>query len=89
MTSILLEPSICNTGCAQQIITPPVGVSLAGYFHDRISKYVRDDLYARAIVIESEGVRLALVSLDLISVAEEITAPAKTLNPSPSGRGPG
>ncbi len=77
MINILPEPSICNAGCAQQIITPPVGVSLAGYFHDRISKYVRDDLYARAIVLESEGVCLALVSLDLISVDEGITTPAK------------
>jgi len=54
-----------------------VGVSLAGYFHDRISKRVRDDLYAKAIVLESGESRIALVSLDLISVAEEITAPAK------------
>ena len=77
MTNILPEPSVCKAGCAQQIITPPVGVSLAGYFHDRVSKYVRDDLYAKAIVLESEGTRLALVSLDLISVDEGITAPAK------------
>jgi len=77
MANIPPEPSVCKAGCAQQIITPPVGVSLAGYFHDRVSKYVRDDLYARAIVLESEGIRLALVSLDLISVVEEITAPAK------------
>jgi len=74
---MLTEPSICNAGCAQQVITPPVGVSLAGYFHDRISKYVRDDLHARAIVLESDGSRLALVSLDLVSVTDEITAPAK------------
>jgi hypothetical protein len=77
MTNILPKPSICKAGCAQQIITPPVGVSLAGYFHDRISKSVRDDLYARAIVIEHDSSRLALVSLDLISITKEITDTAK------------
>jgi len=79
MTNILPKPSICKAGCAQQVITPPLGVSLAGYFHDRISKSVRDDLYARAIVIESDSSHLALVSLDLISITEEITAPAKAI----------
>ena len=77
MANILSEPAICLAGCAQQVITPPVGVSLAGYFHDRVSKSVRDDLYARAIVLESGGTRLAMVSCDLISVAEGLTVPAK------------
>jgi len=77
MANTLPETSICRAGCAQKVITPPVGVSLAGYFHDRVSKRVRDDLYARAIVIESEETRLAMVSCDLIGVAEELTGPAK------------
>jgi neutral ceramidase len=75
MANTLPEPAICRAGCAQQVITPPIGVSLAGYFHDRISRYVRDDLYARTIVIESGGTRLAMVSYDLISVADEKQGP--------------
>jgi hypothetical protein len=65
-----------------------VGVSLAGYFHDRVSQSVRDDLYARALVIESEGTRLALVSCDLISVAEEVTGPAKAFIERETGIAP-
>ena len=67
MTSQRPEPVLCRAGCAQQVITPPLGVSLAGYFHDRVAKWMRDDLYARAVVIESQGRRVALVSCDLIS----------------------
>ena len=77
MTNSLPEPAVCRAGCAQQIITPPVGTSLAGYFHDRVSTSVRDDLYAKAIVIENGESRLALVSCDLIGITEEIAAPAK------------
>ncbi len=73
------EPIVCSAGCAQQVITPPVGVSLAGYFHDRVSKRIRDDLYARAVVIEHHGTRLAIVSCDLISMTEKITIPTKTM----------
>ena len=77
MANALSEKGNCRAGCAQKVITPPIGVSLAGYFHDRISEYVRDDLYARAVVIESGGARLAMVSCDLICVAEKLTVPAK------------
>lgn len=79
MTNTFPEPAICRAGCAQQKITPPLGVSLAGYFHDRIGKSVRDDLYARAIVIESGGARLAMISCDLISISEELSLPAKAI----------
>lgn len=77
MPNPLSEPATCYAGCAQRAITPPVGVSLAGYFHDRVSTSVRDDLYARVVVLEHEGARLAFVSCDLISVTEQVTAPAK------------
>ncbi len=75
----LAEPAPFNVGRAQEKITPPVGVSLAGYFHDRKGESVRDDLYARAVVIESQGERLALVSCDLISVTTEIADAARGL----------
>ncbi len=57
----------CHAGCARQCITPPLGVPLAGYFHERLAEYVRDDLYVRAVVVESGSERLALVSCDLIA----------------------
>ena len=66
-----------RAGCAQSAITPPLGVSLAGYFHDRRALRVRDDLYARAVVIESHGTTVVLISLDLAHVTSELTGAAK------------
>jgi hypothetical protein len=54
-----------------------VGASLAGYFHDRVSQSVRDDLHAKCLVIQSGEERVALVVCDLISVHRDITNPAK------------
>ena len=77
MANKLKDASICSAGCAQKVITPPLGVSLAGYFHDRVGESIRDDLFAKAIVLEYEDSQMALVSLDLINVTEELTTPAK------------
>lgn len=56
-----------RVGAAQTNITPATGVPLAGYYHARGSDSVHDDLQARAIVLEKNGTRVALVSLDLIT----------------------
>lgn len=77
MAAPLDEPAVCQVGRAVEAITPPVGTSLAGYFHDRVGKSVRDDLFAKAVVIESGDARLALVSCDLISLSNELVAEAK------------
>lgn len=66
MSKPLAKPAICKAGCAQTVITPPLGTSLAGYFHDRVAKSVRDDLHTKAIVIEHDGRRIVLISCDLI-----------------------
>ncbi|MBM4041284.1 MAG: hypothetical protein FJ290_22505 [Planctomycetes bacterium] len=79
MPDALPKPAVCKVGRAQEAITPQLGVSLAGYFHDRRAEYVRDDLHAKAMVIESGGTRLALASLDLISVAAEVADVAKEI----------
>ena len=66
-------------GAAKVRITPPLGVPLAGYYHERGSEGVHDDLFARAIVIEEDGVRAALVSLDLISTRRGFVEAARQL----------
>jgi hypothetical protein len=79
------DPAPFHVGCARERITPPLGVQLAGYFHERPAKSVGDDLYARAVVIESAGVRVALVSCDLISMTEEVSKAAKGLIETETG----
>ncbi|HPO15043.1 MAG TPA: neutral/alkaline non-lysosomal ceramidase N-terminal domain-containing protein [Candidatus Hydrogenedentes bacterium] len=84
-TACAETPASFQAGCARECITPPLGVQLAGYFHERLAKSVYDDLYARAVVIESAGVRIALVSCDLISMTEEVSKAAKQLIETETG----
>jgi len=79
MAADTAPPATCRAGCAQVVITPPVGINLAGYFHDRFATSVRDDLHARAVYLESGGQRLALVSCDLIAPDAGVTAAARQL----------
>mgnify|MGYP007037139487 CR=1 FL=1 len=55
-----------NIGYAQEIITPPVGVGLAGYMNKRPNLGMYDDLYAKTIVFcvdieHAERMRQALL----------------------------
>lgn len=61
------ESKDLKAGAAAVVITPPTGTPMAGYYFERAAEGVHDDLYARALVLEREGARAALVSLDLIS----------------------
>ena len=57
-----------KVGVAEVDITPPVGALLAGSLKPRISQGIDNPLFAKAIVLESGGTRLACVTLDLISL---------------------
>ena len=78
-------PTWCRAGCAQQVITPPLDVGLAGYFHERVATSVRDDLFARALVLESGGAHLAIVSCDLIAPDEAVTRATRELIAAETG----
>lgn len=68
-----------RVGAATTVITPPLGVPLAGYYHERGSDGVHDDLYSRALVLEKDGVKAALVSLDLIRTRRGFVERAREL----------
>jgi hypothetical protein len=68
-----------RAGAARVEITPPVGGPMAGYFHGRQSEGVLDPLYARALVLEAEGRRVGLVSVDAICLDAAITAEVRRL----------
>lgn len=55
-------------GYAQTVITPALDkpVHLAGFGNNRRAETVHDDLYARALAIQTEQTTLVLVALDLI-----------------------
>lgn len=54
-------------GLAQEIITPAVGVGLAGYINKRPNEGMYDDLYAKAVIFESNNTTCGVVSLDHIA----------------------
>jgi hypothetical protein len=66
-----------RVGAAAVVITPPPGTPMAGYYHERAAEGVHDDLYAKALVLEKDGARAALVSLDLISTTRPLVDEAR------------
>ena len=56
-------------GAAKMDITPLLGVSIAGLFHDRKAEDVSDPLHAKALVLDNGECRLAMVILDLIGIS--------------------
>ena len=63
-----------HAGSAEVVITPPLGVSMAGYYEDRRADDVLDDLYAKALVISTKETIAALVVCDLIGLERAITS---------------
>ena len=68
----MTELSGLSAGAAQRVITPPVGASLVGYASraagDLHSRYVHDDLLAKALVLRSARAGWALIAADLIGI---------------------
>ena len=59
-------------GYAQEIITPPTGVGLAGYFNKRPNQGMYDDLYVKVVLIESNGKQFGFMTFDLCSIAPQL-----------------
>ncbi|HEX7862737.1 MAG TPA: hypothetical protein VF773_20555 [Verrucomicrobiae bacterium] len=68
-----------KTGVGQSKITPPDGIGLAGYYHERGSEGVHDDIFAKATVLDDGTTRAAIVVCDLISMPRWIVVEARHL----------
>jgi hypothetical protein len=66
-----------RVGASSVAITPPLGVAMAGYYSERGATDVHDDLFAKALVLESDGTKAALVALDLISTSRHFVDDAR------------
>ncbi|MCM8764609.1 MAG: neutral/alkaline non-lysosomal ceramidase N-terminal domain-containing protein [Candidatus Omnitrophica bacterium] len=53
-----------RVGFASRIVTPPSGSGLVGYFEKRVSKGIKDDLYARSICFDCGDKPVFVVSAD-------------------------
>jgi neutral ceramidase len=75
----MTAPNGLRVGAARTVITPPIGVSLAGSYSDRRAVGVHDELYARAFVAGDGEARIAVISCDLIGVRASTVAGARRL----------
>src|SRR5437763_16570304 len=68
-----------RAGTARVTITPPVGLHLQGYNRGKPTEGIRDDLYARALVLEQGSARFALVCADIIGLEPDSVARTRAL----------
>jgi len=68
-----------NVGIGKIEISPEIGTDLAGYFEPRKSTGIHDPLFARALILEKNGVKATLIACDLIAINREIIEKAKKL----------
>lgn len=65
-------------GTAWADITPDKPIHIAGQLHERLGEYAHDPLTANAVAFEQAGVRVALVSCDLLFLTDEFTGEVKS-----------
>jgi hypothetical protein len=68
-----------RVGAAAVVITPPLDTPLAGYYSLRGADGVLDDLFSKALVLECDGVRAAVVVCDLVSLPRRTVVAARKL----------
>lgn len=64
-------------GFARTDITPLLGVSISGYFHERIADGVLDELYASAVYFGDGKKEAVLVNLDIIGINQKFMEPLR------------
>jgi len=64
-------------GAATSNITPWLGISINGYFNDRLATHIHDELHARCLVLDDGAMRLAVVVCDSCMIPRELADAAK------------
>lgn len=64
--------SVFLAGFAREVITPAVGVPLAGYFAPRPNKGALDDLHAKALLFSDGETTCGVISLDVCMVGDAL-----------------
>lgn len=84
VVALLATVALCRAdglrvGAAKEVITPVLGTPMEGYFVPRIAQGVDDDLYCKAVVLERDNVKVALVVCDLVNMPPQVAEPARKL----------
>jgi hypothetical protein len=77
LTAIAASSAELRVGAGAAKITPPPGAPMAGYYYNRAADGVHDDLWAKAIVLELDGARAALVACDISGLPRPIIDEAR------------
>lgn len=68
-----------RAGAATSNVTPPLGTSINGGFHDRQATQIHDELHARCLVLDDGTTQVALVVVDSCVIGREIFDEAKKM----------
>lgn len=66
------DGNILSIGYAELDITPPLGVTMPGYFHIRHATGVLDPLMVKTLAIRKEDTTLAIAAFDLIEIEDSV-----------------
>ena len=71
-------PCSLLAGAAKTNITPPVGTTMGGYAGRKEgARGVHDPLWAKALVLRSNGAAVAVVACDVLGLTADVVAPAR------------
>ena len=84
LACFLLAPRLSRAadlrvGVASVVINPAMGTPMAGYYAPRAAAGVHDDLHAKAIVLEKDGVKAAMVSCDLLTLPRSVVVESRRI----------
>ncbi len=77
-----------RVGRAKVVITPPIGCVMGNSYGVEVSTGVTSHLHAKAVVLEIDGAKAALVACDLISLHQPIVEKARALIAERTGVAP-
>ena len=61
-----------QVGVAETDLTPPEGVGMSGYYHERFATATKDPLKARAVAFRQGDTRAAFVVCDMIGISRDL-----------------
>ena len=66
-----------KVGFAEVDIAPPLGIEMSGHWNVRVSKGVRDPLFAHAMVIDDDRAPICLITCDVLSLRRSTVLAAR------------
>lgn len=59
-------------GMSEVVITPELGARIPGYLTERLATGIKDELYAKAMVLSRENDVIALIALDIVDIERPV-----------------